>query len=448
MSDREPIVGDDEAAIVTRAYADFDFDHEPFRRRATTHEQMAEAAYSEVDETWVRELEENTFHPEDHCPPPPEGLPETHPLLIAWGKVLEAKNELNENVDGVKETHDYFQKRVNELIEPPEVDKELEAARAKVKKNLNLFAKAKMRANLYLKKCLFQRIIAYLYLYRDTPECEPNQNADELLRQTEVIFCAHTTFPVVRSATHIFGPRRENGDLVMDHIYKTCVYVMNRFHRLLHGAESSEEMHWLYEVLIIAIEVAIPHDYLEDFKRMTPGFLDVKMSEHLTFDTVVEAPIRMAPFVKQVPEHTNPYARNKGTIVNCLHALTKPAKDSPDYENYLNKQVVQNEKLSNLEKVVCAMVKTGDRLHNLDTLGAKALPKQVSYLNETIEDVISMVTAVQKETGAPYLTDDLFSLNMAVVKVAINLQKRHASEIQSLGLNEELNRIIRKSSMG
>lgn len=445
MIDWETDTFDNGQSDVTKAYANFDFDHEPFRRRATVDEQRSDPTYSEVDETWVRELEERTFHPEDHCPPPPDGLSEEHPLMIAWKKLLEARLLLTENVDLVKETNDYFRNRIKSTVETPVEDHELSATMSAAKKRLNHFAKANLRDNLHLKKCLFQRSIAYLYLYRDTPECEPNEKAEELLRQIEVILCAHTSFPVVRSATHIFGPLRENGDLVMDHIYKTCVYVMNRFQRLLHDARSLDEMHRLYEMMIIAVLVATPHDYLEDFKKMTPGFLDAKMSEHLTFDTVVEAPLRMAPFVKSVPEHTNPYARNKATIVNCLHALTKPDKASPDYKDYLDKQVVKNKKLSPSEKIICALVKSGDRLHNLETLGAKPLPKQVSYLNETIEEIIGMVTAVQKETGATCLSDDLFSLNIAVARVASNLQRYHADEIDALGLREDLNKVIRRS---
>lgn len=428
-------------ADVRREYADFDFSHEPFLRRETESARVEDPIYSEVDEMWVRELEEITFHPETHFPRPPEGLAPNHALQVAWDALLEAREKLHGSVDEVKESHEYFQSRIHNVMQE-ETSEELSP---EVREMVRRYAKDRLRENFHLKKCYFQRALAYLYLYRDAPETVTDTRSEELLRQVEVIFVAHTSYPVVRSATHLFGARRQNKDLVMDHVYKTCVYVMNRFQRLLHQAKNIEEMHQLYEMLLIGILVATPHDYLEDFESMTEGFLDDKMSEHLTFDTIIETPLRRAPFAKNVPNRTNPHSRNRESILKCLKALTKPEKGSADRENYLDKQIVQNTQLGRWEKIICALVKSGDRRHNLATLSAKPLAKQVSYLNETIDEVIAMVTQVRKETGAEFLSDDLFSLNLAVSQIAGQMLHHQAEALAELGLTETVHSIIRRS---
>ncbi len=410
-------------------YARFDFSREPFNRRQTSNERVEDSPYPEIDEAWIMELEEKVFHPEDHFPPPPADLAPDHPVQKAWAELIEAKTLLEEGVNLIKVTHGFF-KRTQKTVGNETLPQEEGMALLQAESPLHIFVKRNMRDHMRVKKEYFQRALGYLYMVQSAPECTSSHETEELFHQVESIFIGHMTYAVVRSATHIYGAHRQNGDLVMDHTYSTCVHVMNRYHRRIQEAKTPEARVLLYEEMKIAIMVAIPHDYMEDFEEMTQEFLEDKMTEHHTFDTTVEAPLRRSGYL--LHPRTNPFTRNKRSVLKCLRALTKPPKGSPDREGYLEKQI-ENGKLTPKEKIICTGVKCGDRLHNLNTLSGKPLAKQVEYLEETIAEITLLAENVMRDYGAKHLNDELYSLNFTVADLAFILLKNHRSELEEMG---------------
>lgn len=434
---REPAAVTEDAR---ERYAQFDFSREPFNRRETSNERTEDPAYMEVDEAWIMELEEKVFHPEEHFPKPPEGLSPEHPVQKAWETLMEAKNHLDDGVDLIKQTHIFFQ-RTQTVVGTETLPNERGLALLQAEKRLHTFVKRNMRDHMRVKKEYFQRALGYLYMARSAPEWQTNEATEELFHQVESIFIGHMTYAVVRSATHIYGAHRQNGDLVMDHTYSTCVHVMNRYQRRIQEAKTITEKVALYEEMKIAIMVAIPHDYMEDFEEMTEEFLEDKMTEHHTFDTTVEAPLRRSGY--RLHPRTNPFTRNKRSVIMCLRALTKPPKGSPNRENYLEKQIQNNRRLSPKEKIICTGVKCGDRLHNLNTLSGKPLPKQVEYLEETIGEITLLASNIRNEHDATHLDYDLYSLYFKVADLASNLIKEHPEELEQLGKKELMGGLAR-----
>lgn len=400
---------------VQEAYARFDFEHEPFVRRDTPEERRSPASYPEINEEFVRVMEEVAFHPEDYFPKPDENLDAENPRKKAWEAMMKAQSVLNQGVEKIKQTHPYFIGSNDSSVD----------------------SKEPRRAHLRQKREYFQRVLSYLYVSQaSSPELQNNAWFNELLHYTESIFVGHMSYAVIRSATHRHKATREDGTLVMDHCYSTCVYIMNRYKEELEQCKDLNERNRLYEEMKIAIVVALGHDYLEDFPKMTPEFLRNKLIELHTFDTIIEDDLRESSY-SIIPD-TNPFSRNEAEIISCLKALTKPSKESDLRPQYLKRQVEKNKELSPRAKKICAMVKSADRMHNLSTLGPKKISKQVDYLYESVDEVMMVVDAVRKETGTEVLSKDLETLREKVRSLALQLLTNDKKALEETGLTEDV----------
>jgi len=410
---------------IREQYQDFDLNQEPFLRRAELDPDSFDWAYPEVDEMELIDSQENTFHPEDHYPKPPENLPENHPVVLAWKALLLAQEEMQAGVDIINTLNSEVHGKVEKVLKIPG------SAPSKFLK--------KARVNhLQEKKDFLQKALAYLHLYNACPDTSKEPEDSELLHQVESNFIGHMVYLVVRSATHIFKPTRENGQMVMDHTYKTCVQVMNSHLARIKRTSSPAEKSALYERMNKGMIVALCHDYLEDFPEMTPQFLANKLTQHLTFDTITEASIRRSGY--HIPIDTNPFTRNEASIMRLLATLTKPVKGSPNRKNYLHQRIIKENTLTEDERVVAMEVKCADRLHNLNTLGAKPLAKRINYLRETLQEIVcTTMDVLERSPEATQLRMNITNLSMTVARLALDLREQHFPEIQALGADTEAN---------
>ena len=91
-------------------YAASDFERPPFRYPTEEAGYLSKALYPETDETEVHRMEHRIFNPERFFPPPPSSdFYESHPLVVAWKELKEAKGKMERGIAIVKRQHSYFQ---------------------------------------------------------------------------------------------------------------------------------------------------------------------------------------------------------------------------------------------------------------------------------------------------------------------------------------------------
>lgn len=393
-------------------YALFDFSHEPFQRYETKDQQLdRNLKYQEADQTVIREMEEAAFHPEKHFPRPPEHLGSSHPVKEAWTKLMESQEAMMNDALEIKVHHPHFNKTIEKTAS----------------ERVKTLVKEKMRKHLESKKIYFHRALAYLYIYKDCEDCPANAELEDLFDKTESVFMAHMSYLSVRSATHVFKPRRDNGELVMNHVYLTCTHVINRYMEEINKEEDPSIKKTLFRKLKGAIVVALGHDYLEDFEGMTVEFLTGKLAQHMQLDTVVEHDLAILRRKEgsTIPDQTNPFTRDRILISNCLKALIKPGKTDPARNNYLIKQILNNNRLGRKGREINGRVKGGDRLNNLNTLdGAKAPERQRSYLEETLSEVVALLEKIVAKDGNTRLNQEIVCLCGTVASKAREILRK------------------------
>lgn len=418
-----------EGIDVRKAYDEFDTNRPPFCFPTREPNYQPDHPYHEVDETHLFEIENRIFHPEDFFPRPPEGLAPEHPVKKAWEAMLEAHQNLMDGVELIKSIKQFLRDPRTREGEPlsPEVLGVLlghplpEQAGEKRKKQLEKYEKRNRRNHLREKKEYFQRALTYLYLCKNCPDLPKNEGIDELLDETELIYLGHITYAVVRSGAHKFGAVREDGTLVMDHCYKTCVFVINRYLEELRREKDPRKRRKLYNQAKKGIIVALSHDYLEDFEKLSEGFFEDKMTEHTTWDTDIEGDLR-DPGYTGIPKRSNFFARQKTPILRMLDALNKPRpKGNPKRKGYLRRQLLDEFKGSVDDQILAFRAKVGDRLHNQRTVGVKPPNKQADYMLETGEIIDLGREIAQKIRAQRKLAGDLLDLSSTTLEISANL---------------------------
>ncbi len=409
---------------IKKAYSDFDTNRPPFRFPTREKNYQSEPSYAEVDETQILEMEDRVFHPQATFPHPPEDLAEDHPVKKAWSKLMEAEAELMSGVEMIKTIKKFLEDgaktQTGEPVSAP-VLKMLGVINPGGKGGMERLEKSNREDHLRKKKEYFQRAMCYLYLYKNCPDFpEKAAVTDDLLDETELICLGHIGYAAVRSGAHKFGAVREDGTLVMDHCYKTSVYVINRYLEELRLETDPKKRRGLYNQVKKGVLVAIPHDYKEDFVKLLESFLEDKLTQQTTWHTDIEGDLRM-PGYQGIPPRSNFFTRNKRGILRMLRALTKPPKGDPLRAGYLERNLKEEWDGSITDQVLCFRVKVGDRLHNVRSVNIKPIPKQADYMIETgkIIDLGRELATGNKKRGA--LSVDVQVLINTTIETSTNL---------------------------
>lgn len=426
-------------------YSEFDFNRPPFRYPQKEVIQDYQAAYHEIDETDVFEMEYKVFHPETF-PEVPSLLPEGHRVRHAHQEVLKAKKILDQNIQKIRKKHPYFNKPQIVLAEAikrvrASVGAEGEApnspARAHYKENEEAVKQLMVR-HLELKQLYCQRAMTYLMLLDQCPDIPPETKTEDIqnrFHEVEAILIAHMTYAAVRSATHLIKPRRKSGELVMNHVYATCIHVINQYLEEIRLCKDPKRKEALYKEMKLGIIRALCHDYLEDFEHLSEAFLMNKLRELLNFDTIIEEELQSSKY-PGIPEDTNFVSRSSRVIGRELRALKKPPR-GPSRQNYLHRQIFQE--LPKVSQMRTFLTKCADRRHNLDTLAAQDLDTQIKTIGDTLEMVkVGKWARSNKISGLLKPSDSIFSLCGAALEQIIRMKRYHTQEIEAKGKTQML----------
>lgn len=414
---------------IKSAYSDFDTNRPPFRFPTREPNYTPDPAYFEVDETRILEIEDRIFHPQESFPKPPEGLAEDHPVKVAWGKLMEAEKDLMTGVELIKLSLEQSSKiKKGEAIDPDVLTEPLGP------EGLARLEKRNREDHLDRKKDYFQRAMCYLHLYKNCPDFrDKKEGVEDLLDETELIFLGHVGYATVRSGAHKFGPIRDDGTLVMDHCYKTSVYVINRYLEELRNEKDPQKRRKLYMQVKKGVLVALAHDYIEDFQKMSTDFLKDKLTQQTTWHTDIEGDLRI-PQYPGMPKRSNFYRRHETSILRMLEALTKPQpKENPFRKGYLQRQLLDQWEGSIDDQVLCFRAKVGDRLHNQRTVGAKPIEKQADIMLDSGKIIDLGRRIGRQKKGRGKLNCDLKALSTTTLEISSNL----------LAVKEQLNEVTR-----
>lgn len=426
-------------------YSEFDFNRPPFRYPQKETAQDYQAAYHEVDETDIFDMEYRVFHPETF-PAVPSLLPEGHRVRHAHQEVLKAKKILDQNIQKIRGKHPYFNKATTEIADVvKKVRKRMNPGETATDSPLEVNSKEDKEAvkqlmakHLKLKQLYCQRAMTYLTLLDkcpDIPAEAKNTDTRNRFHEVEATLISHMTYAAVRSATHRVKPRRKSGELVMNHVYATCVHVTNQYLEEIRVCKDTKRKEALYEEMKLGIIRSLCHDYLEDFDHISEVFLMNKLRELLNFDTIIEEGLQSSKY-PGIPEDTNFVSRNSRVIGRELRALKKPPR-GPARENYLRRQIF--EELPKVSQMRTYMTKCADRRHNLETLAAKSLDTQVKTIGDTIEMVeVGRWARADKRKGLLKPSDSIFSLCGAALEQINRMLEEHAQEIEVKGKTQTL----------
>lgn len=426
-------------------YSEFDFNRPPFRYRQKEVTQDYRAAYHEIDETDVFEMEYKVFHPETF-PNVPGFLPEGHRIRHAYKEVLKAQKKLDENISELREKHPYFNKphaALTEAIKRVRArvgtgDETSKSSRKTRRKEDTEAAKQLMVKHLKLKQLYCQRAMTYLMLRDQCPDIPPEAKTEatrDRFHEVEATLISHMTYAAVRSATHLIKPRRKSGELVMNHVYATCIHVVNQYLEEIRSCKDAKRKEALYKEMKLGIIRALCHDYLEDFEHLSEAFLMNKLRELLNFDTIIEEELQSSKY-PGIPEDTNFVSRNSKTIGRELRALKKPPQ-GPSRQNYLHRQIFQE--LPKVSQMRTFLTKCADRRHNLDTLAAQDLDTQIKTIGDTLEMVkVGRWARSNKVSGLLKPSDSIFSLSGAALEQIIRMRRDHTEEIEAKGKTQML----------
>ncbi len=430
-------------------YSEFDFNRPPFRYRQKEAIQDYRAAYHEIDETDVFEMEYRVFHL-GTFPEVPSLLPEGHRVRHAYKEALQAQKKLDENISELREKHPYFNKPQAALAEA------IKKIRAKVgtgaeapklsrrtrRKEDTETAKQLMVKHLKLKQLYCQRAMTYLMLLDQCPDIPPETKPEDTrnrFHEVEATLIAHMTYAAVRSATHLIKPRRKSGELVMNHVYATCIHVMNQYLEEICPCKDPKRKEALYKEMKLGIIRALCHDYLEDFEHLSEAFLMNKLRELLNFDTIIEEELQSSNY-PGIPEDTNFVSRNSRVIGRELRALKKPPR-GPSRQNYLHRQIFQE--LPKVSQMRTFLTKCADRRHNLDTLAAQDLDTQIKTIGDTLEMIkVGKWARSNNINGLLRPTDSICSLCGAALEQISRMKRDHAEEIEAKGKTQMLDHCI------
>lgn len=424
-------------------YSEFDFNRPPFRYPQKELAQDYRTAYHEIDETDVFDMEYRVFHPETF-PEVPSFLPEGHRVHHAHQEVLKAKKILDQNIQKIRGKHPYFNKAtaaIEEVIHEIRGGMGAEGtapSSSPEAHNKEEEVKQLMAKHLKLKQLYCQRAMTYLTLLDQCPDIPPEtKTADTRNRfhEVEAILISHMTYAAVRSATHRVKPRRKSGELVMNHVYATCIHVTNQYLEEVRVCKDPKRKEALYEEMKLGIIRSLCHDYLEDFDHISEVFLMNKLRELLNFDTIIEEELQSSKY-PGIPEDTNFVSRNSKVLGRELRALKKPPR-GPARENYLRRQIF--EELPKASQMRTYMTKCADRRHNLETLAAKSLDNQIKTISDTLEMVeVGRWARADKRKGLLKPSDSIFSLCGAALEQIGRMLKEHSQEIETKGKTQTL----------
>ena len=422
-------------------YADFDFNRPPFCYPTDEEGYSPSPLYPEIDETDLYRMEKRVFNPEEFFPTPPEGLSPEHPLCKAWENLKMRKDRLERGITIIKNQHRHFQPEQSKIAETIKRLREqlgLKIAGVTSKqKTTEEKEKDMMEMHFKEKQLYFHQALAYLYVYKSHFENRTPSEVDDLFDETESSFIGHMAYPIVRSAVNKYNARRESGEMVMNHVYASCVHVMNRYLKRLQKEEAPEKRRELYRRMKIAMMAALGHDYLEDFREMSEEFLENKMTQHLTLDTTIEAPLKRSGYTN-LPADTNPFSRERDTVLAILHILKKPPRGHPLRESYLQHRLFEDYREKSDEiRTLALEVKNGDRLHNVHTLGVKSAANQSKYFRET-GNLIELGFIAQREWTNADFALDLVSLSEATLGRINQLQSDHETLEETTDISAEV----------
>lgn len=440
-------INDREQREIKGAYSDFDTNRPPFRFPTREANYTPNPDYFEVDETQILEMEARIFHPQESFPKPPEGLAEDHPVKAAWEKLMEAEKDLMTGVEVIKSIKRFLEegaKTKTGAAINPDVLRMLGVTDPVGTGSLEQLEKRNREDHLDKKKAYFQRAMCYLNLYKSCPDfTEKEEGTDDLLDETELIFLGHVAYAAVRSGAHKFGPMRDDGTLVMDHCYKASVYVINRYLGELRNEKDPKKRRKLYKQVKKGVLVALPHDYIEDFRKLSSAFLKAKLTQQTTWETDIEGDLRI-PGYPGMPEESNFFTRNETSILRMLGALTKPQpKENPFRKGYLQRHLLDEWEGSVDDQILSFRVKVGDRLHNQRSVGIKPMEKQADIMLDSGK-IIDLGRSIGKQKNRrEKLAGDLLALSLTTMEVSANLLaiKEQLNEVTHAKLTAEVQRI-------
>ena len=415
---------------IQQEYADRDFSRPPFKfpTRDGSY-QEGQALYPQVDRFEEFEMGYRVFTVEKF-PAPPDHLPADHPVRNAYTQLLHARNELENNMSGIRNIEPYYRgdRESAELVVMTQAVREhvgfsepLPARRVDELKGT--LARKERERHLELKKRYFQWAIAYVLLYKNCPEIGNRQEINDLLDEIEAYYLAHIAYVVARNAIHLNKRDRKDGTPVIDHPEAVSFHAINRYMALIKACKNPIQRHWLYHEMKLDII-----DYLEDLTHLSPEFLTIKLIQHTHFDTTVEDPLQK-PEYKGIPKNTNFCFKNATRILKELKTLIKPSAEKRD--GYLRRQILKG-KLPRRSKIPTFLTKLADRLHNLHTLDTEniLIKDQAETVLFTTDDIIH--TGLEAHGDPEFTKNRLKSVLLQELHTVASAAMREADRLLDL----------------